>query len=154
MAQLTLYTPNTPETPQLENTTMLRLLQQPLKSKPTPTPLYTLYLPCTTKPNARRPFPSNASGMVTGVRDDDKVDVSVSAPARDGEANTAVMRVFAKVFNTAPSNVEVIRGEKSREKVLRIQDLVLDFVKREAGEGERIEEGLRIVRERLRENCL
>lgn len=59
-----------------------------------------------------------------------------------------------KVFNTAPSNIEVIRGEKSREKVLRIQDLVLDFVKREVGEEERIEEGLRIVRERLRENCL
>lgn len=76
---------------------MLRLLQQPLKSKSKPIPLYTLYLPCTTKPSARRPFPSSASGMITGVRDDDKVDVSVSAPARDGEANTAVMRVFAKV---------------------------------------------------------
>lgn len=48
----------------------------------------------------------------------------------------------------------MIRGEKSREKVLRIQDLVLDFGKREVGGKERIEEGLRIVRERLRENCL
>lgn len=59
-----------------------------------------------------------------------------------------------KVFNTAPSNVEVIRGEKSREKVLKIQDLVLDIGEREVGEKERIEEGLRLVRERLRENCL
>lgn len=47
----------------------------------------------------------------------------------------------------------MIRGEKSREKVLRIHDLVLDFGRREVGEEERIEEGLQIVRERLRENC-
>lgn len=33
---------------------------------------------------------------------DDKVDVSVSAPPRDGEANTAVRRVFAKVLLRHP----------------------------------------------------
>ncbi|ODM22316.1 hypothetical protein SI65_03162 [Aspergillus cristatus] len=133
---------------------MLRLLPQSLpKSASKLTPLYTLYLSCDTKPAARRPLPANASGTITAMRDD-KVDVSVSAPPRDGEANTAVRRVFAKVFNTAPSNVEVVRGEKSREKLLRVQDLVLDFGRRELSEEERIEEGLQIVKGKLREHCL
>lgn len=48
----------------------------------------------------------------------------------------------------------MIRGEKSREKVLRIEDLVLDFGRRELSGEERIEEGLRIVKGKLREHCL
>lgn len=70
--------------------------------------------------------------------------MSVSATPRDGDANRAVARVFAevlplylptpcisdeswcllnyKVLNVPRSDVEVIRGEKSREKVLRVRD--------------------------------
>ena len=81
---------------------MLRLLPQSVpKSASKFNPLYTLYLSCNTKPAARRQLPANAGGTIIAMRDD-KVDVSVSAPPRDGEANTAVRRVFAKVLLRYP----------------------------------------------------
>lgn len=52
--------------------------------------LYTLQLACHVKPNAK-----HRTG-ITAIRHD-KVDVSVSAVPRDGEANMAVSRVFAEV---------------------------------------------------------
>lgn len=57
----------------------------------------------------------------------------------------AVSRVFAEVFGTARSNVEVIRGEKSREKILRIRDIRLDTGVEEKGS--------QVIRKRL-EDCI
>ncbi|KAL5003167.1 hypothetical protein BDV10DRAFT_67618 [Aspergillus recurvatus] len=111
---------------------------------------YNLRVPCRVKPNA--------SGGREGIIavGNEKVDVCVAAAPRDGEANAALSRVFAKVtpiglirsfhnwrrlagaqksppktvrlirmqvFNVAKSDVGVIHGLKSRDKVLCIFNL-------------------------------
>ena len=55
-------------------------------------------------------------GMVDGV-----LQAKVSAPPVDGKANRALCRLVAKQAGVAPSRVNVIRGEKSRQKVLLVE---------------------------------
>lgn len=54
--------------------------------------------------------------------------VYVTAPPADGEANEAVQRLVAKVLGIAKSKVEIAKGAKGRDKVLRIEGLSLDKV--------------------------
>ena len=44
----------------------------------------------------------------------------VSAPPVDGRANRAICRLVADRVGVPPSNVTVVRGERSRDKVLRV----------------------------------
>lgn len=55
-------------------------------------------------------------GMEDGV-----LRARVSAPPVDGKANRALCRMIAKRVGVAPSRVSVVRGEKSRDKVIRVE---------------------------------
>lgn len=46
--------------------------------------------------------------------------VRVSAPASDGAANAALLRVLAQALRVAPSRVSLLRGASAREKILYI----------------------------------
>jgi uncharacterized protein len=47
----------------------------------------------------------------------------VSAPPVDGRANRALCRLIARHAGVAPSRVTVIRGERSREKLIQVHGL-------------------------------
>jgi uncharacterized protein YggU (UPF0235/DUF167 family) len=49
--------------------------------------------------------------------------VRVTAPPVDGRANEALRRLVARRAGVAPSRVTLVRGAKSREKVLEIDGL-------------------------------
>jgi uncharacterized protein (TIGR00251 family) len=55
-------------------------------------------------------------GPVTG----DRLKVAVTAPPVEGAANAAVAAALAKALGVARSSVEVVRGEGSRRKTVRI----------------------------------
>lgn len=57
-------------------------------------------------------------GLVDGV-----LQAKVAAPPVDGKANQALCRLVAKRAGVAPSRVSVIRGEKSRQKVLLVEGI-------------------------------
>lgn len=44
----------------------------------------------------------------------------VNAPPVDGRANRALCKLIAKRLGVAPSRVSVVRGEKSRDKTIRV----------------------------------
>lgn len=46
--------------------------------------------------------------------------VRVTAPPLEGRANTALKKFLAKKLGLSPSRVEIIAGERSREKLLLI----------------------------------
>jgi uncharacterized protein len=54
-------------------------------------------------------------GMRAGV-----LRAKVSAPPVDGKANQSLCRLIAKQVGVPPSRVSVVRGEKSRDKVVRV----------------------------------
>ena len=47
----------------------------------------------------------------------------VTAPPVDGKANKALCRLIAKRIEIAPSKVAVVRGGRSRSKIVRVQGL-------------------------------
>jgi uncharacterized protein len=51
---------------------------------------------------------------------DGTLDVQVRAPALDGRANTAVLRLLASVLGLRPRQVRLLRGEHSRQKLVEI----------------------------------
>lgn len=56
----------------------------------------------------------------------DAVKVRLAAPPVDGKANAECRKFFAALFNLAPSAVEIIAGEASRDKLIRIHGISRD----------------------------
>jgi uncharacterized protein len=68
----------------------------------------------TVVPHARRPHVESLEGG--GLR------VAVAAPPREGRANAAVIAAVAEHFRISRSSVRIVRGGKSRQKVVEIVD--------------------------------
>lgn len=47
--------------------------------------------------------------------------VYVNAPPVDGKANKAIIEILAEHFKVRKSNVKIVKGEKSREKIIEIE---------------------------------
>jgi uncharacterized protein (TIGR00251 family) len=60
---------------------------------------------------------------------DEALRVRVTAPPVDGEANAAVRRLVARALGVAPSTVALVRGERSRDKVVRVAGMSLAAVR-------------------------
>lgn len=52
--------------------------------------------------------------------DDDTLTVYVKAPAIEGQANAAAIKLLAKHFKVASSNVKLVRGATSKYKIFEI----------------------------------
>jgi len=50
----------------------------------------------------------------------DGIKVRVTAAPVEGRANEALLRFLAKEFGVTPSSIEIVRGHRSREKIIRI----------------------------------
>ena len=48
------------------------------------------------------------------------IKLRIGAPPEDGKANAAVIKLLAKVWGLAKSDLEIVSGAASRDKVLRI----------------------------------
>ncbi len=46
--------------------------------------------------------------------------VRVAAPAVDGAANDALVRLIARELDVAPSRVQLVRGRRARQKVVTV----------------------------------
>ncbi|MGE5280725.1 MAG: DUF167 domain-containing protein [Chloroflexota bacterium] len=66
--------------------------------------------------------PRGGRDELIGMRDG-VLQARVSAPPVDGKANKALCRLIAKSAGVAPSRVSVVRGEKSRDKLVRVEGL-------------------------------
>lgn len=67
------------------------------------------------KPNSR-----HREEVVVG--DDGVLTVYTKAPAIEGRANAAAVKLLAKYFGVAPSKVKLVRGASSKYKVFDITD--------------------------------
>lgn len=66
------------------------------------------------RPNAKQ----NRVGGVVG--EPPRLVVAVQAPAVDGKANEAVLKVVAKAFDVRPRDISIVHGELARDKRLVI----------------------------------
>lgn len=63
--------------------------------------------------------PGAARTEVAGVHGA-AIKIRLAAPPVEGKANVALRRFLAQAFDVPLRNVEIVRGETSREKVVRI----------------------------------
>jgi uncharacterized protein (TIGR00251 family) len=66
----------------------------------------------TVKPRAKK---SNVKKISEG-----EYAVSVTAPAREGKANEAVIELLADHFSVPKSSIRIIRGETARTKLIEL----------------------------------
>lgn len=59
----------------------------------------------------------------------------VSAPPVDGRANDALRKLIAKQLRVAPSRVTIVRGERSRDKVIAVEGIAADALSTAIGAG-------------------
>ncbi len=64
------------------------------------------------KPKAKREYIKKIS--------EDEFEVAVNEPPEKGRANKRLIELISKYFKVSKSNVTILKGEKSRNKVLKI----------------------------------
>lgn len=65
----------------------------------------------------------------------DRVKVRVSAPAEGGRANRAVCEVIARAVGVRARDVEIVSGQMSAEKVVRIAGMEEGEARKRLGMG-------------------
>ncbi|CAA6660516.1 unnamed protein product [Spirodela intermedia] len=60
--------------------------------------------------------------------DDEALSVQIDAPARDGEANAALLDYIGSLLGVKRRQLSIGSGSKSREKVVLVEDLSLQTV--------------------------
>ncbi len=62
------------------------------------------------------------------IREGDVLIISVTDPPRKGKANKKVVELLASYFKVKKSQVSIISGHRSREKVVEIEGLDEKFI--------------------------
>lgn len=66
---------------------------------------------------------------IVGV-EGDAVKIRLRAPPVEGRANEALVNLLARTFGVARGDVEILRGETSRHKLVRIRGLTSDKLRK------------------------
>lgn len=61
--------------------------------------------------------PNSKTDQILAI-DDAYVSLSISDPARDGQANDAVVAFLAQTLDTKKYNIDIVRGHKSHQKLV------------------------------------
>jgi len=54
------------------------------------------------------------------IKEGDKIKIKVNSPAIEGKANKEVIEDLAKFLNVKKSRISIIKGERSRNKLIEI----------------------------------
>lgn len=82
----------------------------------------TVILNCRVMPNAKK-------SVMEGFRQE-RLCIRLHAPAVEGKANQALLAYLAEVISVSKTRLEIVRGEKSREKSVAVSGLDLQAVER------------------------
>jgi uncharacterized protein len=67
--------------------------------------------------------PRASRNEIVGWRAPDVLAVRVTAPPVEGEANRAIAGVLAEALGVSRSAVTIVRGERGRDKIVRVRGL-------------------------------
>lgn len=69
------------------------------------------------------------------IAESGEIKVWVTAPPVDGEANVAVIQTLAKALGIAKSRLEIVGGDTSRNKTVRVEGLSTEDALRKLAEA-------------------
>jgi uncharacterized protein (TIGR00251 family) len=73
--------------------------------------------------------PKASSNQVTGY-EEDTLKLRVTAPPTEGKANAGVIALLAKTLGVRKSKLQIVRGQSSRDKVVSVETLTAQEVRR------------------------
>jgi len=71
---------------------------------------------------------ASVNEIVPNSGDNNELRIRVSAPPVDAAANEALIRLLAERLDCARGRIELVRGHKSRHKILKLHDFTLENV--------------------------
>lgn len=74
--------------------------------------------------------PRASRSEIVGWRADGALSVRVAAPPVEGRANAAVAALLAEALDLRPSAVTVERGARGRDKLVRVEGVTLEEIRR------------------------
>jgi uncharacterized protein (TIGR00251 family) len=78
--------------------------------------------------------PKASRNQVDGF-EDDTLRLRVTAPPTEGQANNGVIALLAKTLGVSKSRLEIVRGHSSRDKIISVQTLSEQEVRRRIETG-------------------
>lgn len=78
--------------------------------------------------------PRASRNQVDGF-EDDTLRLRVTAPPTDGKANAGVIALLARSLGVSKSRLEIVRGHGSRDKLINVESLSEQEVRRRIEEG-------------------
>lgn len=63
--------------------------------------------------------PKSSKNQIIGQHNNE-LKIKITSPPVDGEANEAVIKFFSKILKIPKNQVELIKGESSRHKVIKL----------------------------------
>ena len=67
-------------------------------------------------------IPRSSQNKIIGGINDDILKVKLTAPPIDGEANKKLLIFLSKEWGIPKSKIKIIKGEKSKSKIIQIED--------------------------------
>jgi len=67
-------------------------------------------------------IPGSSKNKIIGVYND-SLKITITAPPVEGKANKKCITYLAKYFNVAKSKIEIISGQTSKNKFIKIYDI-------------------------------
>ena len=67
--------------------------------------------------------PNAQKNQVVGILSDGRIKIKIQAPPVEGKANKALFRFLNQVLDIAEAQMELVKGETSRDKVIRIEGI-------------------------------
>lgn len=71
--------------------------------------------------------PNAGRNHITQILEDGTIKVSVATTPIEGKANIALKKLLSEILDVPTSNIRIIRGEKSRNKLVRIKGIDGEF---------------------------
>jgi uncharacterized protein (TIGR00251 family) len=75
-----------------------------------------------------RLIPRSSRNEIIG-KENDGIKIKLTAPPVDGKANKALVKLLASELGVPKRDIEIVSGERSRKKSIRITGLSLEEVK-------------------------
>ena len=72
--------------------------------------------------------PKSKEQVLIAQFSDSEIIVNLRSPAREGKANTELVKRFSKLLHISTSSISLVAGHKSREKTLLLLDMSADII--------------------------
>jgi len=67
--------------------------------------------------------PNAQKNQVVGILSDGRIKIKIQAPPLEGKANKALFRYLYQILDVPESQMELVRGDTSRDKIIRIDGI-------------------------------